>query len=210
MALTVTPAAGLLAKCVVRGALSQEQIDNASSRLSSTFSSKLLHAEQRIRTQRQLDELQLETELLKLEKRGADVTHSFYMGSRVQDMQRFCCHLQDILKQQKQLRQRLMKPLTRTNLPVQAHLHRLVVEVVEMLLDLIQSLEDKVALLRGRSESPAALQQQQQLNASLTQLMVQVLEMESLCNQVLRWREVPSSLGHNTTWCSDLGSHFLT
>lgn len=45
-------------------------------------------------------------------------------AGHVQELQRLCCHLQDVLKQQNQLRQRLMKPLTRTNLPVQAHLHR--------------------------------------------------------------------------------------
>lgn len=108
-----------------------------------------------------------------------------------------------------------------------------------MLLDLIQSLEEKLALLRGCSGGPAALQQQhlQQLvshmtqndrqqdvsaaaepplttplhlppfslcqNASLAQLMEQVLEMESLSNQVLRWREVPSSQSQSATWCSD-------
>ncbi|XP_075872835.1 HAUS augmin-like complex subunit 2 [Nelusetta ayraudi] len=228
MALTETPAAALLARCVVRGAVSQVEMDRASSGLSPAFSSKLLQAEQRIGTQRQLDELQLKMELLKVEKRSADVTHTFYLAGHVQELQLLCCHLQDVLKQQNQLRQRLMKPLTRTNLPVQAHLHRLVVEVVEMLLDLIQSLEEKLALLRSCSGGPAASQQQQQqqqqqqlvshmthdsrmfqwrcLNASVAQLMEQVLEMESLSSQVLRWREVPSSLSHSATWCSDPGS----
>lgn len=40
-------------------------------------------------------------------------------------------------------------------------------------------------------------------NSSLAQLMEQVLEMESMSNQVLRWREVPSSQNQSATWCSD-------
>lgn len=39
-------------------------------------------------------------------------------------LQMFCSHLQDLLKDRNSLRQRLMTPLGRTNLPVQAHLHR--------------------------------------------------------------------------------------
>lgn len=39
-------------------------------------------------------------------------------------MQMFCGHLQDLLKEQTSLRQRLMRPLGRANLPVQADLHR--------------------------------------------------------------------------------------
>lgn len=59
MALTETPAAALLARCVIRGAVSQVEIGRASSGLSPAFSSKLLQAEQRIGTQRQLDEVVL-------------------------------------------------------------------------------------------------------------------------------------------------------
>lgn len=122
---SVTPAAGLLSRCVTRGIVSQEAIDSASSGLSPAFSPYLHEAEQRIRMQRQLDELQLEAELLKTEKKSADVTHTFHLTRRFHLLQVFCGHLQDVLKEQSGLRQRLMRPLGRTNLPVQAHLHRL-------------------------------------------------------------------------------------
>lgn len=86
----------------------QVEIGRASSGLSPAFSAKLLQAEQRIGMKRQLDEvvlplncrsrcpllvtgrnddllfgvlqLQLKMELLKVEKRSADVTHTFYLG----------------------------------------------------------------------------------------------------------------------------------
>ncbi|TKS86253.1 HAUS augmin-like complex subunit 2 [Collichthys lucidus] len=187
---SVTPAASLLSRCVSRGVLSQEEIDSTSSRLSPTFSSHLHEAEQRIRRQRMLDELQLEMELLKMEKESADVTHRFYLTRRFQTLQMFCGHLQDLLKDQNSLRQRLMKPLGRTNLPVQAHLHRFVVDVVKMLLDFIETLEEKLISVRC---SPTTRDRLTQLNASLAQLLAHVAEVESLSNQVLRWKEVRSS-----------------
>ncbi|XP_031160524.1 HAUS augmin-like complex subunit 2 [Sander lucioperca] len=187
---TVTPAAGLLARCVARGVLSQEEIDSASSRLSPAFSSHLHEAEQRIRTQRQLDQLQLEVELLHKDKKSADVSHTFYLTRRFQMFQVFCCHLQDVLKDQTSLRQRLMKPLGRTNLPVPAHLHRFMVDVVTLLLDFIETLEEKMDSVHCL---PAARDRLTQLNTSADQLLGVVVELESLANQVLQRQEVQSS-----------------
>lgn len=77
---SVTPAASLLARCVSRGAVTQEQIDSISSSQGPVFSSHLQEAEQRIRAQRQLDEMRLQVELLQVEKQSADVTHKFYLS----------------------------------------------------------------------------------------------------------------------------------
>lgn len=187
---SVTPAASLLSRCVSKGVLSQEEIDSASSNLSPAFSSHLHEAEQQIRTQRQLDKLQLEIELLRIEKESADVTHTFYLTQRFQMLQMFCSHLQDLLKDQSSLRQRLMRPLGRTNLPVQAHLHRYVVDVVKMLVDFIETLEEKLISVHC---SPAAADRLAQLNTSLAQLLTHVAEIESLSDQVLRWKDVHSS-----------------
>ncbi|KAL7380227.1 hypothetical protein ABVT39_014113 [Epinephelus coioides] len=193
---SVTPAASLLSRCVSRGILSQEEIDSASSRLSPAFSSHLHEAEQRIKMQRELDQLQLEVELLQMEKQSADVTHSFYLTQRFQMLQMFCSHLQELLKDQNSLRQRLMKPLGRTNLPVQAHLHRFVVDVVKMLLDFIETLEENLNSVRC---SPAARDHLTQLNTSLTQLLAHVADVESLSNQVLQRKEVHSSKQSDTS-----------
>ncbi|XP_039993022.1 HAUS augmin-like complex subunit 2 [Xiphias gladius] len=188
---SVTPAAGLLSRCVSRGALLQEEIDCASSRQSPAFSSHLHEAEQQIRTQRQLDELQLKVELLQMEKESADVTHTFYLTRRFQMLQMFCGHLQDLLKDQNSLRQRLMRPLGRTSLPVLAHLHRSVVEVVKMLLDFIETLEEKLDSVHSCTTARDRLTQ---LNTSLALLLAQVAEVQSLSNQVLQWKEVGISL----------------
>ncbi|XP_018544306.1 HAUS augmin-like complex subunit 2 [Lates calcarifer] len=188
---SVTPAAALLSRCVSGGVVSQEDIDSASSRLCPAFSSHLQETEQRVRRLRQLDELQLQVELLQVEKESADITHTFHLTQRFQMLQMFCGHLQDLLKDQNSLRQRLMRPLGRTNLPVQAHLHRSVVEVVKMLLDFIETLEEKLDSVQSCTTTRDRISQ---LNTSLAQLLSQVAEVQSLSNQVLQWREVGSSL----------------
>ncbi|KAK9534310.1 hypothetical protein VZT92_009360 [Zoarces viviparus] len=180
---SVTPAVSLLSRCVSRDVLSQEEIDSASSRLSPAFSSHLHEVEQRIRTQRQLDQLQLQTELLLAEKKNADVTHCFYLTRRFRMLQIFCGHLQDLLKDQNGLRQRLMRPLGRTNLPVQAHMHRFVVDLVKVLLDFIETLEEKLKSVRC---SPSTGDHLAQLNSSLSQLLSHVSEVESLSDHVLQ------------------------
>ncbi|KAK2892332.1 hypothetical protein Q8A73_017997 [Channa argus] len=187
---SVSPAANLLARCVSKGALSQEDIDSASSRPSPAFSLRLNDAEQRISAQKQLDQLQLEMQLLKMEEKNADVTHTHHLTRRFQMLQLFCSHLQDILKEQNTLRQRLMRPIGRTNLPVQAHLHRSVVDSVKLLLDFIENLEEKLKSVHSWTRTRDHLTH---LDTSLIKLLAQVVELQTLSSQVLQWREVGSS-----------------
>ncbi|XP_008312729.1 HAUS augmin-like complex subunit 2 [Cynoglossus semilaevis] len=187
----VSPAASVLSRCVSRGAMSQEDIDAVSSRPGPAFSSVLQEAEAQLKAQRRLDQLQLELELLKLEKQSADVTHVLPLSGRFQVLQTFCDHLQQLLKEQNSLRQRLMKPLGQTNLPIHAHLHRSVVEVLDMLLDFIETLEKKLDSVQNCSR---AREQLSQMYTSLAQLLAQAAEVQTLSNQVLGWQEKGRSL----------------
>ncbi|XP_008294893.1 HAUS augmin-like complex subunit 2 [Stegastes partitus] len=187
---SVTPAASLLSRCVSIGAVSQEEIDSASSSQSPTFSSQVQQVEQRITMQKQLDELQLQLELLKVDKQSADVAHSFHLAQRFQLLQMLASHLQDILKEQKSLRQRLMKPLARTNLPVPAHLHRFVVNSVKLMMDFIETLEEKLSSAHSWTSTRERLML---LDSSLALLLAQAAEMETLSNQILQWKTVGSS-----------------
>ncbi|KAM9341149.1 HAUS augmin-like complex subunit 2 [Symphorus nematophorus] len=183
---SVTPAGSLLSRWVSRQIVSQEQIDSASSQLSPAFSSHLYEAEQRIRLQRQLDEVKLQMELLQVENQNADITHDFYLSRRFHVFQMFCVHLQELLKEQDTLKQRLTRPLVSTNLSVQAHLHRSVVDLVKKLLDFMETLEDKLVSVRC---SPTAGDDLIQLNMSLDQLLAHVVDVQTVSNQVLRWKD---------------------
>ncbi|KAM9777400.1 HAUS augmin-like complex subunit 2 [Neosynchiropus ocellatus] len=186
---TVTPAAALISRCVSRGLWSQEEVDSHDR--PPAFSSRLYQVEQNIRMQKELDELRLELELLRLDKSCADVTHPFYLTQRFQMLQQFCTHLQDVLKELWRLRQRLMRPLASTNLPVQADLHRFAVDSVKMMLNFIESLEEKLDIVRTR---PAAAENLTQLSSGVAQVLDQVYQLQTLTSQILQWKEVGSGL----------------
>ncbi|XP_062252763.1 HAUS augmin-like complex subunit 2 [Platichthys flesus] len=184
---SVTPAASLLSRCVSRGAVCQEEIDSVSSKRSPAFSSHLQEAEQRIRAVKQLDELHLEAELLQVVKESADVTHSRFLAGRFQMLQMLSDHLQQLLKELNSLRQRLTTPPGHTHLPVHAHLHRYVLEVVKMSLDFMESLEEKLDSVHSCSSTTDRLSQ---LSISLAQLLAQTADLQNLSNQVPQWRDV--------------------
>ncbi|XP_010893130.2 HAUS augmin-like complex subunit 2 isoform X1 [Esox lucius] len=190
---SVTPVASLLTKCVTSGVLSQEDVDTVP-REPNVFSPHLLQAEQLITMDRELDKINLEMELLKLEKESADVTHKFYLSQRFASLQQFTSHLQDLLREQASLQQRLMKPLCQTNLPIQADLHRYVVEVMKMVVDYIENLEAKINTVRT---IPTIDESISNLNNGVVQLLAQVTEVERLSKQVLQRRCQNSSTSIN-------------
>ncbi|CAL8288141.1 unnamed protein product [Gadus morhua 'NCC'] len=183
---SITPAGSFLSSCVAKGIWTQEEFDSAP-RESHTFSPRLQAAEQHIRAKRELAQLRLEAELLSLEKESADVTHKFYLTRRFRDLQVFASHLQDLLKEQSSLSQRLMKPFCQTSLPMEAHLHRYVVELIQMVLDFIESLERHVTTVRALPSLPDSVAK---LNSGVAQLLAQVAEVEQLSSQVLQWKDL--------------------
>ncbi|XP_067224297.1 HAUS augmin-like complex subunit 2 [Chanodichthys erythropterus] len=186
---TVTPAAKILARCVTSGTMTQEELD-AIPRESEVFSSSLLEAEQLSRIRHDLDQTNLDLELLRLERDGADVTHSHYLSQRFASLQQFTSHLQEVLREQTVLRERLTKPLCQQNLPIQADLHRYVVELMGMVVEFIQNLEMKIKMVRAIPNTDSYLSD---LNNGRTQLLAQVTEVENLYKQVLKRR------GHSQT-----------
>uniref|UniRef100_A0AAY4BTE1 HAUS augmin-like complex subunit 2 n=1 Tax=Denticeps clupeoides TaxID=299321 RepID=A0AAY4BTE1_9TELE len=166
----VTPAAKILARCVSSGAVDQEHLDSLP-RDSRVFSSRLDDAVTLSGTRREIQQVR---------------NRSDPFGQRFEALQKFCSHLQDVLREQARLKQRLMKPLCQQNLPIQADLHRYVVELTGMAVEFIGNLEDKmktVQLIPNTGES------MNNLNTATTQLLVQVMEVEKLSKQILQWRD---------------------
>ncbi|XP_066540157.1 HAUS augmin-like complex subunit 2 [Hoplias malabaricus] len=182
---SVTPAARVLARCVSSGIMSQNELD-ALPQEPEVFSFRLLEAEQLNRVRHEIDQLSLDLELLRLEKNSADMTHNHYLSQRFASVQQFTSHLQDILREQTSLRQRLMKPLCQQNLPIQADLHRYVVELMAMVLEFIENLEMKIKLVRSIPTTDESLSN---LNNAITQLLAQVTEVESLSKQLLQHQD---------------------
>ncbi|KAF7704273.1 HAUS augmin-like complex subunit 2 [Silurus meridionalis] len=183
----VTPAARILARCVASGTMSQKELDNVT-REPDIFSPRLLEIEQLNQIKHEIDQVSLDLEMLRLEKSSADVTHSYYLSQRFASMQKFTSHLQEVLREQTSLRQRLMKPLCQQNLPIQADLHRYVVTLMAMVVEFIETLEMKmkrIQLIPSTDESLC------NLNNGMIQLLAQVTEVESLTKQVLQRSSTP-------------------
>ncbi|XP_028294489.1 HAUS augmin-like complex subunit 2 [Gouania willdenowi] len=175
-----TSARSLLSKCVSAGIVSQEEIGSAS--LTPAFTSGLLKAEQRITAQRQLKEVQLQLELLRLEQQSTDVTNSFYLGTRCELFQMCSEHLQQLLRERPSLRQRLISPLITHSLQLPAHLHRSVVESLKLMLSFMEMLEEKISSAHKES---SIREKMDMLSSSLAHLLAQATEVESLTNQLL-------------------------
>ncbi|CAL8273874.1 unnamed protein product [Merluccius merluccius] len=109
---------------------------------------------------------------------------------RLEDLQVFASHLQELLREQSSLRQRLMKPFCQTNLPIEAHLHRYVVELIRMVLDFMENLEGHMNTVRTL---PSLADNVAKLNSGLAQLLAQVSEVEQLSQQVLQWKDLHRS-----------------
>ncbi|RVE57656.1 hypothetical protein OJAV_G00218570 [Oryzias javanicus] len=186
---TVTPAASLLSRCVASGAVSQEEIDSAFSEPSPAFSAHLNEAKERIRMQKQLDELQLQLDLLKVDMHSSDVAHAFHLTRRSEALQELGAHLLAVLKEQKSLTQRLMAPLARTDLPVPAHLHRFVVESFRMMMDFMERLEEKLRSVRNQEDCRNSLAV---LDVCTAQLLTLSAETEALSNRMLQWKNPPA------------------
>ncbi|KAL6477993.1 hypothetical protein MHYP_G00138280 [Metynnis hypsauchen] len=182
---SVTPAAKVLARCVTSGTMTQKELD-ALPREPEVFSPRLREAEQLNRIKHEIDQVSLDLEMLRLEKTSADVTHNYYLSQRFASLQLFTSHLQDVLREQTSLRQRLMKPLCQQNLPLQADLHRYVFELMGMVVKFLENLEMKIKMVRSIPTTDESLSN---LNNAMTQLLTQVTEVESLTKQLLQRRE---------------------
>ncbi|KAM9786493.1 HAUS augmin-like complex subunit 2 isoform 3-T3 [Syngnathus typhle] len=182
----MTSSARLLAKCVSSGAVSQEELESANSSQSSVFSSQLHEAEQRINMHKELEQLQLELELLTADKQNADATHVFYLAARLQALQTFCTHLQNVVKDHKLLAQQLSSPLGGANLPVPAHLRRFVVQVVQMSTDFVETWDEKRSAISRCAGAAANLDQ---LNTCVSQLLGLASQEEVLADRLLRWKD---------------------
>ncbi|KAM4541266.1 HAUS augmin-like complex subunit 2 isoform 1-T2 [Fundulus diaphanus] len=187
---TVTPAASLLSRCVSAGAVTQDEIDSAFSEPAPVFSSHLQEAEEQIRKHKQLWEVQLQLELLKVDEQSADVAHAFHLSQKNEQLQLLGNHLLAILREHTVLRQRLMRPLASTSLPVEAHMHAFVVDSVQLMMDFIECLEEKLRCTHNRTSTANCLAL---LDSSLALMLTLAAESETLFRRIQQWRSVSTS-----------------
>ncbi|OXB72500.1 UNVERIFIED_CONTAM: hypothetical protein H355_002771 [Colinus virginianus] len=180
-----TEIAALLQKCVAEGIVSQETLDSAREKFECFV--RFSEREKVAKIRAEINEKKLETELLQLEMETADIVHPFYLSKKCQLLQDVNRHLEEVLKEKKRLRQRLIKPICQETLPVKADFHKYVVELLTEAVTFIEKLENHLQTVKMIPQVPTFMKS---LDIALTKTEVLVTDLEELTEQILQWKEV--------------------
>ncbi|KAM6068462.1 LOW QUALITY PROTEIN: HAUS augmin-like complex subunit 2 [Theristicus caerulescens] len=185
-------AAALLARCLAAGVVSQETLD-LTCRKAPCFV-KFSEMEKMANIQAEINEKNLKTEILQLEKETADIAHPFYLGKKMEILQDMNRHLEAILKQKRALRKRLIKPRCQESLPIEATFHKYIVELLAEAVTFIEKLESHLQTVKSIPQIPNIMKN---MDAALTKTELLVMDLEELAEQILKWRELQKEV------CSD-------
>ncbi|KAH0620651.1 hypothetical protein JD844_021318 [Phrynosoma platyrhinos] len=152
-----------------------------------------------------VSQLNLEIEILQMEKDTADITHPFYLTQKCQALQAMNRHLETVLKDKRALRQRLVKPLCQESLPIEAVFHRYAVELLALAVSFIEKLESHLATVRSIPDIPLAIKN---MDSALAKMDLFVAETEDLANQILEWREKRKGILDNSQLTAGSDSWF--
>ncbi|XP_062974930.1 HAUS augmin-like complex subunit 2 [Elgaria multicarinata webbii] len=178
-------AAGLmLARCLYSGVVSQGTLDICGKPASCFV--RLSEAEEVADLHAEINQINLEAEILQMEKDTADIIHPFYLTQKCQALQAMNRHLEAVLKNKRSLRQRLVKPLYQESLPIEAVFHRYAVELLALAVPFIEKIETHLATVRSIPQIPLTLKK---LDSALAKMDLLVTETEELAEQILEWRE---------------------
>ncbi|KAM6254634.1 HAUS augmin-like complex subunit 2 [Spheniscus humboldti] len=180
-----TAAAALLARCLAAGVVSQETLD-LTCRKAPCFV-KFSEMEKMANIRAEINEKKLKTEILQLEKETADIAHPFYLGKKCEILQDMNRHLEAVLKEQRALRKRLIKPRCQESLPIEATFHKYVVDLLTEAVTFIEKLESHLQTVRSIPQIPNIMKN---MDTALTKTEVLAMELEELAEQILKWREL--------------------
>ncbi|XP_065611656.1 HAUS augmin-like complex subunit 2 [Cyrtonyx montezumae] len=180
-----TEIAAVLQECVAEGFVSQDILDSDCEKFECFV--RFSEREKMANIRAEINEKKLETELLQLEMETADIVHPFYLSKKCQVLQDVNRHLEEVLKEKKRLRQRLIKPICQETLPVKADFHKYVVELLTEAVTFIEKLENYLQTVKMIPQVPTFMKS---LDIALTKTEMLVTDLEELTEQILQWKEV--------------------
>lgn len=190
-----TAAAQLLEKCVGRGVLTQETLDQHQKALSCF--SRVEELERLLDIKAEINQKNLELELLKLEQETADIEHPFFLSQKCQALQVMNRHLEAVLREKLPMRQRLAKPLCQENLPIEASYHRYTCELLNLAVSFIEKLDIYLKTIQTISQIP---EKTSNMDNALLKMESLEAEVEELVQRILAWREEQYGLLQTTYW----------
>ncbi|XP_061199568.1 HAUS augmin-like complex subunit 2 [Neopsephotus bourkii] len=180
-----TVVSALLERCLAAGAVTQETLD-LNCRPPPCLV-KFTEMERMANMRAEINEMKLKTEILQLEKEAADITHPFYLGKKCEIMQDMNRHLEAVLKEERALRKRLLKPRCRESLPIEATFHKDIVELLTEAVTFIEKLESHLQTIRSNPQIPNMVNN---METALTKTELLVIELGELTENILKWREL--------------------
>ncbi|XP_062350917.1 HAUS augmin-like complex subunit 2 [Cinclus cinclus] len=184
--------AALLERCVAAGAVSQETLDLTCRRM--PCFPKFSEMEEIVNMEAEINEIKLKTEIMQLENETADITHHFYLGKKCEILQDMNRHLEAILKENRNLRKRLMKHRCQESLPIEATFHKCIVELLTEAVTFIEKLESHLQSVRSVPQIPDMVNN---MDTTLSKTEVLMIELEELTQQILKWKEVQKEVYSN-------------
>ncbi|XP_067414009.1 HAUS augmin-like complex subunit 2 isoform X1 [Emydura macquarii macquarii] len=146
--------------------------------------------------QAEINQKNLETEILRLEKETADIAHPYFLTQKCQALQVMNKHLEAVLKEKRTLGQRLMKPLCQENLPIEAVFHRYVAELLTLAVAFIEKLESHLQTVRSIPRIPLIMKN---MDNALAKMNLLVTETEELAEQILSWRDLQKGIHYGNS-----------
>ncbi|XP_010122028.1 PREDICTED: HAUS augmin-like complex subunit 2, partial [Chlamydotis macqueenii] len=146
----------------------------------------------------EINEKKLKTEILQLQKETADIDHPFYLGKKCEVLEDMNRHLEAVLKEQRALRKRLIKPRCQESLPIEATFHKYVVELLAEAVTFIEKLESHLQAIRSIPQIPNIMKN---MDTALTKTELLAMELEELADQILKWRELQKEV-YSDSICS--------
>ncbi|KAF1396853.1 HAUS augmin-like complex subunit 2, partial [Spheniscus humboldti] len=111
----------------------------------------------------------------------------YFIGKKCEILQDMNRHLEAVLKEQRALRKRLIKPRCQESLPIEATFHKYVVDLLTEAVTFIEKLESHLQTVRSIPQIPNIMKN---MDTALTKTEVLAMELEELAEQILKWREL--------------------
>ncbi|NXE19792.1 HAUS2 protein, partial [Ardeotis kori] len=111
----------------------------------------------------------------------------YFIGKKCEVLQDMNRHLEAVLKQQRSLKKRLIKPRCQESLPIEATFHKCVIELLAEAVTFIEKLESHLQAVRSIPQIPNIMKN---MDTALTKTELLAMELEELADQILKWREL--------------------
>ncbi|NXR25140.1 HAUS2 protein, partial [Cinclus mexicanus] len=118
----------------------------------------------------------------------------YFIGKKCEILQDMNRHLEAILKENRNLRKRLMKHRCQESLPIEATFHKCIVELLTEAVTFIEKLESHLQSVRSVPQIPDMVNN---MDATLSKTEVLMIELEELTQQILKWKEVQKEVYSN-------------